>query len=130
MRKEDMWTTEKRLRKEDKEKKREREGGREGGREREKVRTERWCWPLHRERSGWSHLSRSRWSDATEKETPPRPGQRSGRVSNSFVRIRSFLNAVCPKTLSDVYRESSSAMHHSRFCHRRSDKRCARNPGD
>lgn len=68
----------------------------DGGRRREKERTERWCWPLHRERGGWSHLSRSRWSDATEKETPPRPGW---RTRSELVRSRSFVPArgVCLK---------------------------------
>lgn len=65
-------------------------------REREKERTERWCWPLHRERGGWSHLSRSRWSDATEKETPPRPGW---RTRSELVRSRSFVRS-CARYLS------------------------------
>lgn len=62
----------------------------------EEKRESRWCWPLHRERGGWSHLSRSRWSDATdnEKETPPRPAR---RTRTELVRTRSFLDAACPR---------------------------------
>lgn len=39
------------------------------------------------EHGGWSHLSRSRWSRPTEKETPPR----SKRVSNEFGSVRNFV---------------------------------------
>lgn len=114
-----------RIRRESEEKERNREkGGREERRGRERERAERWCWPLHRERGGWSHLSRSRWSDATdnEKETPPRPGP-AWRTRTELVRSRLFLDAVCPPKLCQTSAESSSAMHHARFCHRRWDKR-------
>lgn len=39
------------------------------------------------EHGGWSHLSRSRWSRPTEKETPPR----LKRVPNSFGSVRKLL---------------------------------------
>lgn len=59
------------------------------------------------EHGGWSHLSRSRWSRPTEKETPPRlkrvPNE-FGSVRNSFQFRPSSRTTSCTRPVFSVLR--------------------------